>query len=98
MSIVPVIGTPSTLRTPLQDTTGCYYALPRILHSLKGYTAKKANQVLGREGQFWQRESYDHIVRDRDEQLRIRRYILNNPVRAGLVDHWTEWPYSYCMS
>ena len=34
--------------------------LSRIMHSLKSYTANRANKILRREGRFWQRESYDH--------------------------------------
>ena len=65
--------------------------LPRIgvsalMKSLKGYTAREANKLLDRTGiPFWQKESYDHWVRNRDERERIKAYIENNPVRAGLV-------------
>ncbi|MAU00364.1 MAG: hypothetical protein CL608_24750 [Anaerolineaceae bacterium] len=62
------------------------------MHSLKRYTAVEANKVLGRQGQFWQHESYDHIVRDEAELQRIRQYVLNNPVKAGLVDSAEQWP------
>ena len=55
------------------------------LRTLKGFTAHEANLILGRTGNpFWQSESYDHLVRS-DEFDRIRRYIENNPVKAGLV-------------
>jgi putative transposase len=86
------------LFTPLQDDDAVYHGLAKIMHSLKGYTAKQANLALGRTGQFWQRESFDHIVRDSDEMSRIRRYILNNPVKAGLVEHWKDWPHTYFSS
>jgi REP-associated tyrosine transposase len=26
----------------------------------------------------------------------IIKYVLNNPVKAGLVDDWTKWKWSYC--
>ena len=66
------------------------------LKSLKGYSARKANELLSRTGQpFWQPESYDHVVRDVKEFNRIVAYILNNPVKAGLVESWEEWPHSY---
>lgn len=80
---------------PMARADGTYYALPRIMHSLKGFTATKANRLLGRTGRFWQHESYDHVVRDEAELNRIRRYILNNPVKAGLVAELEEWPWSY---
>jgi REP element-mobilizing transposase RayT len=81
--------------TPLLDDDGQYVALSRIMHSLKRHTAGEANGILGREGQFWQHESYDHVVRDEQELDRIRRYVLYNPVRAGLVDDPQDWPYSW---
>src|SRR5690606_19456972 len=37
--------------------------LPDILHSIKSYTAQKANRILGRSGAFWQRESFDRYIR-----------------------------------
>ena len=74
----------------------CYNSLSSIMQSLKGYTARKANRLLGRSGTFWQRESYDHIVRDANEWQRIITYVLNNPVKAGLVDTWEKWQWSYC--
>jgi len=73
----------------------CYYSLASILHSLKRHTARQANRLLGRRGAFWEHESYDHYVRDEDEWRRIVAYVLNNPVKAGLVQHWQEWPWSY---
>lgn len=72
-----------------------YFALSRIIHSLKRHTAREGNNLLQRTGQFWQHESYDHVVRDEPELDRIRRYILNNPVKAGLVDDPQAWPYSW---
>jgi REP element-mobilizing transposase RayT len=82
--------------TPLCATDGDYVALARIMHSLKRHTAREGNKVLGRNGRFWQPESYDHVVRDGAELERIRRYVLNNPVKAGLVNSWEEWPWNYC--
>jgi REP element-mobilizing transposase RayT len=69
--------------------------LDAIMKSLKGYTAWEANRVLGRKGTFWERESYDHVVRDDAEYDRILKYVLNNPVKAGLVKDWRQWKWSY---
>ena len=67
----------------------------RLLKSLKGSTAREANRLLSRTGeQFWQRESYDHWVRDQDEWSRIARYIERNPVKAGLVATIEDYPWS----
>ena len=69
-------------------------SLLRTLQRIKGYTALQANKLLGRTGTFWQAESYDHVVRP-GELERIIGYILENPVKAGLVKEWQQWPYSY---
>ena len=67
----------------------------RLLKSLKGYTAHEANRLLGRTGEpFWQRESYDHWVRNQEEWYRIAAYIENNPVKAGLVSRAEEYPWT----
>ena len=70
-------------------------SLVRTLQSLKAYTAVQANKLLRRTGPFWQRESYDHIVRDAEEGRRIVAYVLNNPVKAGWVETWEQWPHTY---
>ena len=66
----------------------------RWLGPLKGYTGHLANRTLKRSGPFWQDESYDHLVRNGKEFDRIRRYIENNPVTAGLVKKPEDWPWS----
>lgn len=70
--------------------------LSKVMQDLKKYTAVHGNRLLGRSGCFWETESYDHIVRD-DEFERILAYVLNNPVKAGLVEDWKSWPWTYCL-
>jgi REP element-mobilizing transposase RayT len=50
---------------------------------------------LKRSGSLWQAESYDHVVRDEDEQFRIIEYVINNPVKAGLVEDWKDWKHTF---
>ena len=78
----------NSAENPAQTEGLCYNPLSSIMQSLKGYTAYKANRLLGRSGAFWQGESYDHVIRDLNEWRRIVTYVLNNPVKAGLVDTW----------
>jgi REP element-mobilizing transposase RayT len=48
----------------------------------------------GFKGKLWQKSSYDRVV-DLDKPFEeIVQYILENPVRAGLVEDWREWKYS----
>jgi len=71
------------------------HSLASILHSLKSFTAHQANKLLNRRGQFWEHESFDHAVRDNEEWARIITYVLNNPVKAGLVGDWRAWRWSF---
>ncbi len=43
---------------------------------------------------FWQRQFWQHEVRDEQDYRRHLDFIHNNPVRHGLVAHPVEWPYS----
>jgi REP element-mobilizing transposase RayT len=81
--------------TPLQREDGTYHVLYRMLQSLKRHTARQSNKILRRQGTFWQGESYDHVVRDEAELMRIIWYVINNPVKAGLVSDWESWPWTY---
>jgi putative transposase len=70
-------------------------SLPKLTKSLKGITAKRANQMLALTGNpFWQEESYDHLVRHEREFEKVRNYIESNPVRAGLVREASEYRWS----
>ncbi|MBZ5584197.1 MAG: transposase [Acidobacteriia bacterium] len=70
-------------------------AAGKLLDSIKAYSARQANLILGRTGEpFWAHESYDHWVRNRGEFERIRGYIERNPVRAGIVANPQDYPWS----
>src|SRR2546429_8975150 len=62
------------------------HKLPDILQSWKSFTAKEANKVLGRTGEFWQAESFDHIVRDEQQLQKVTLYIQENPIKARLPE------------
>jgi REP element-mobilizing transposase RayT len=64
------------------------------LGPLKGFTAHQANLLVGAHGPFWQDESYDHLVRSDTEFDRIRAYIQQNPVKAGLAPTPGQFPWS----
>ena len=71
--------------------------LYKLMQSHKSFTAKKCNIILQRTGAFWEPESYDHIVRA-GEFDKIVNYILQNPVKAGLVKKWDDWEWSFLAS
>ena len=68
--------------------------LGTIVGDLKEYTAREANKLLGRRGKFWADDSFDIFMRDSAHELRTRRYIEINPVKAFLVREAKEWPWS----
>jgi len=63
------------------------FELETVLHSIKSYTANQINRELKRSGTLWMEDSYDHIVRDSKELLRIQSYIRANPENARLRDN-----------
>lgn len=83
------------LFAPMKQESGEIFAPSRIVYSWKRWTANQINKVLGRKGGFWQQESYDRMVRDEEELLRTINYIVQNPVKAGLVDKWRQWKGSW---
>lgn len=71
------------------------HLLGDILKSWKQFTGRRTKKLLGLAREpFWQRESYDHWIRDDEEQARISRYIRNNPVTAGLCARPEDWRWS----
>ena len=71
------------------------FVLSEILKSWKQFTGRSATKLLQLEtGRFWQPESYDHWIRNDEERARIRRYIRNNPVTAGLCSQPEDWLWS----
>jgi putative transposase len=62
----------------------------------KNFVAAQANRILDRKGPFWSRESFDHWCRDEGKVIGVARYICQNPVQAGLVRKWYEWPWTKC--
>jgi REP element-mobilizing transposase RayT len=68
------------------------YSLAEIMDAVKGASAHKVNKALGRKGRVWQAESFDHVLRSSESLDAKIAYLLENPVRAGLVSDWAEYP------
>ncbi|MBN1480857.1 hypothetical protein EH223_00050 [candidate division KSB1 bacterium] len=75
--------------------TTILYPLTDVLRLVKGSSATLCNRALGRRGTFWEHESYDHVVRNENEYNQIVAYIIMNPVKAGLVNDWRDWSYTF---
>ncbi len=67
--------------------------LSTLLKGVKGASARRINSHAGFEGPLWQTGYHDHALR-RDEDLReAARYLIANPVRAGLVERVMDYPH-----
>lgn len=95
MHLVFGIGVPDLIEPVGQIDNLSNKPVSKIMQSLKRHTGLEANKILRRRGAFWQDESYDHVVRDSEELERIILYVLHNPVKAGFVNNWRDWKWSY---
>jgi len=68
--------------------------MSQLVDAWKGFTAKEANKILGRKGQFWQKGYWDTYMRDNKHELKTQRYLENNPTKAKLVTFRKDWPWS----
>jgi len=60
--------------------------LADVVRRFKSCSARWVNAYLGRDGRFWQAGYYDKALRREDDLRAVARYIVANPLRAGLVD------------
>ena len=80
--------------TPLVDIEAAeVYSLARITNAIKGASAHKINRALGRTGHVWQAESFDHVVRSSESLDQKIQYVIENPVRRGLVADSSAYPW-----
>jgi REP element-mobilizing transposase RayT len=70
------------------------YTPAAILHSWKSFTAHQIAKRFGLPMPFWERESFDHLVRNAEHWERFIRYVEENPVAAKLCQTPELWPYS----
>ena len=67
--------------------------LPEVVRRVKGKSAYRINLHRGYQSKLWQKGFHDHAIR-RDKDLKaVARYIIANPLRAGLVDNIGDYPF-----
>jgi putative transposase len=62
-------------------------SLDTVIHSVKSFTANQFGSCL------WQPGYHDHTVRSEEELIKLSRYIVANPLRAGLVENIHDYPH-----
>ena len=73
--------------TPLVDLEKSeVFSLARITKAIKGTSAHLINRELGSTGRVWQEESFDRVLRVSEKLDEKIAYVLDNPVRKGLVN------------
>ncbi len=64
-----------------------------IMQAIKGASARKINQRLECHGAIWQEESFDRVLRSAEDNYAKVIYILENPVRRGLISDWQQYKW-----
>ena len=66
--------------------------LSDVIKRFKARSAQRVNAYLQRRGALWQKAFYDHAIREEEDLRGIARYIVANPLRAGMVAHVGDYP------
>ena len=66
--------------------------LAALMKSMKNALSKKFREG-GIAAPHWQKGFFDHVLRSEESVGGKWQYVRENPVRAGLVAQWNEWPY-----
>ncbi len=67
--------------------------LPTLMQALKGASARATNLARGRGGAVWEPGYWERALRQEADTATAARYVVHNPVRAGLVRRAAEYPY-----
>ena len=67
--------------------------LSRLVLRIKSCSAIAINRSLGQSGRLWQKGFHDHALRKEEELQVVARYLVANPVRAGLVESVRDYPH-----
>jgi len=73
------------------------WSLSTVVKNLKARSARSINRHLCRHGSLWQRAYYDRAARKDEDVRQIARYIVANPLRAGLVRNIGDYPHWDCI-
>ena len=68
-------------------------SLDRVVNRVKSASARHANRVLNRCGALWQAAYHDHALRSHEDFRAAARYVVANPLRAGLVERLADYPF-----
>jgi len=67
-------------------------SLGQLMCQAKSLSARSINAATGRAGSLWQQSFHDHSLRQEESLVRVARYVVANPLRAGLVKKLGDYP------
>ncbi len=67
--------------------------LSRLVLRVKSRSAIGINRLFGQSGRVWQKGFHDHAIREEEDLRALARYVVANPVRAGLVQSVRDYPH-----
>jgi REP element-mobilizing transposase RayT len=68
-------------------------SLSVCVNNAKANSARRINTLRGRNDRIWQKGFYDRALRSDEDVVSVARYIVANPLRAGIVDRVGEYPF-----
>lgn len=71
--------------------------LSTAVERVKADSARRINAAIGRTGAIWQSGFYDHRLRSDDDLRAQARYLVANPLRAGLVQRIADYPHWFAL-
>lgn len=67
--------------------------LSSVMKHVKGGSARQINLWRGTNGSLWQAGYHEHALRCDEDLRQVSRYVISNPIRAGLVDNMMDYPH-----
>ncbi|AMQ87026.1 MULTISPECIES: REP-associated tyrosine transposase [Pseudomonas] len=67
-------------------------SLRKLMRETKSLIAREVNLHSGRHGPLWQQGYHDRALRREDDLVKMARYVVANPLRAGLVGKIGDYP------
>lgn len=68
-------------------------SLSEFIQRWKEWSSKQLAHALGLSAPIWQKQFFDHVLRHDESYAEKWRYVVENPVRAGLVAEAAAWPW-----
>ncbi|MBU2870198.1 transposase [Colwellia sp. E2M01] len=69
------------------------YTLSEVIKRFKGRSTQLINNISNHTGSIWQSDYFDHQIKDDTDLINQARYIIANPLRAGIVKSLKKYPY-----